>query len=252
MAALDAQGLVVRLKAIREPELRRFALVDLLGAGDADELSRTLADVVRRAMATDDAGAQAVVECLVHAVGDLPYATRERLYLAAREHGPIARLFLDASPPTATEHELEAALAPERPLRPRDRPLSLGERKSLARAIRRDVLVPLLRDPHPDVVAILLDNPHLTEADVVTVAALRPSVPASLVLVARHTRWSVRYQVKRAIVLNPYTPTHVAVRLATTLRRPDLIDLARDLGLPTMLRSQAAELLAWSRRPMPS
>ncbi len=251
---MRAEVLVARLKAIREPELRRFALLDLLAATHAPDAVGALAEVIRRAHATDDAGAQAVVECLVHAVADLPYETRQHLYSAAHaaEHAPVARLFLDASPPTASEHELEAAMAPERPLRPRDRPLSLGERKSLARAVRRDVLVPLLRDPHPDVVAILLENSHLTEADVVTIAALRPSVPASLILVARHARWSVRYQVKRAIVLNPYTPTHVAVRLATTLRRPDLIELARDLHLPVMLRSQAAELLTWARHPLPS
>lgn len=251
---MRADVLVARLKAIREPELRRFALLDLLGGADADDAAAGLAEVIRRAHSTDDAGAQAVVECLVHAVGDLPYDARQRLYNAARgaDQGPVARLFLDASPPTASEHELEAAMAPERPLRPRDRPLSLGERKSLARAIRRDVLVPLLRDPHPDVVAILLDNSHLTEADVVTISALRPTVPATLILVARHTRWSLRYQIKRTLVLNPYTPTHVAVRLSTTLRKPDLVELARDLHLPVMLRSHAAELLAWARHPVPS
>jgi hypothetical protein len=225
----------------------------MLGQGEAGQWVEVLAELLRRAARTDDADAQATLECLTHAVASeaLPYAARTTLYSAAREAGlgAVARLFLAASPPTASEDELERALQPERPLRPRGRPLTLGERKSLARSARRDYLVPLLRDPHPDVVAILLDNPHLTEPDVVTVAALRPAVPASLELVAAHPRWSIRYTVKRAVVLNPYSPVHVAVRLATTLRQGDLLEIARDHNLPTELRSHAAELLASVRKP---
>lgn len=223
----------------------------MLTEGDAATWVDVLAELLIRAASTDDADAQAAVETLAHAVADpaLSYETRVALYAAARAagHPAIARLFLDASPATASDDELEAALDPERPLRPRGRALTLGERKSLARGTRRDVLVPLLRDPHPDVVGILLDNPHLTERDVVTIAALRPAVPASLALVASHPRWSTRYTVKRAVVLNPYTPTHVAVRLATTLRRADLLAIARDASLPGELRAHAAELLARSR-----
>ena len=252
MSVPNAQTVIGRLKAIREPHVRRLALAGMLAAGDAAAWVDVLAELLRRAGQTDDADAQAAIDCLAHAVAvdALPYEARTALYAAARAagHGAVARLFLTASPATASEHELEAGLAPERPLRPRGRPLSLGERKMLARSPRRDQLVPLLRDPHPDVVAILLDNPHLTEADVVTVAARRPAVPASLALVAEHPRWSIRYTVKRAIVLNPYTPAHVAVRLATTLRHADLVELARDVNLPAPLRAHAAELLASVRK----
>ena len=248
----NAQALIQRLRAIREPLTRRLALAGMLGQGDAATWVEVLADLLRRAGRTDDADAQATVECLTHAVASdaLPYAARTALYGAARTagHGAVARLFLDASPPTVSEDELEKALEPERPLRPRGRPLTLGERKALARSARRDYLVPLLRDPHPDVVAILLDNPHLTEPDVVTVAALRPAVPASLERVAAHPRWSVRYAVKRAVVLNPYAPVHVAVRLATTLRESDLVEIARDVHLPPVLRAHAAELLSSVRK----
>ena len=57
-----------------------------------------------------------------------------------------------------------------------------------------------------------------------------------------------RYPVKRALVLNPATPVHIAVRLATTLRRGDLLEIARDAHLPAPLRAHAAELLARKRR----
>jgi hypothetical protein len=251
VSVLNAQALIRRLKAIRDAHLRRRALAEMLATGDPEAWVRSLEDLLARAATTDDADAQAAVDCLTHAVASdiLPYESRTALYAAGRDAGAdaVARLFLDASPPTVSERALEAALEPERPLRPDCKKLTLGERKSLARTTRRDVIVPLLRDPHPDVVAILLDNPHLTERDVVVIASLRPAVPAALALVAEHARWSPRYAVKRALVLNPSMPAHLAVRLATTLRRADLIEIARDLHLPSMLRAHAADLLAGAR-----
>jgi len=240
------------LKSIREPTVRRLALAAMLAKGDPAAWVEVLAELLSYASRTDDADAQAAVDCLAHAVAaeSLSYDARTGLYAAARAagHSALARLFLDVSPATASNQELEAGLEPERPVRPRGRALTLGERKALARSQRRDFLVPLLRDPHPDVVRILVDNPRLTERDVVTIAALRPAVPASLAVVAEHPRWSPRYTVKRALVLNPYTPTHLAVRLATTLRRGDLVEIARSSGLPGPLRAHAAELLAGPRR----
>jgi len=119
---------------------------------------------------------------------------------------------------------------------------------SSAQTTRRDVLVPLLRDPHADVIAILLDNPKLTERDAVIIAAARPQAPAVLGVVADHARWSSRHAVKRALVLNPSTPVHVAVRIATTLKRADLVEIARDIHLADALRAHAAELLVTPKR----
>jgi uncharacterized protein (UPF0147 family) len=184
---------------------------------------------------------------VTHAAADptMLYETRQRVYTAAveRERGAIARLFLAASPHVDIPATLKRQLGPERALRPNDRPLTLGERKALARTHRRDKLLLMVRDPHPDVVAILLDNPHITEADVVRVAAARPAVPASLALVAANVRWSVRHAVKRALVLNPATPLADAIRLATTLRILDLQEIAADPNLLEPLRAHARELL---------
>src|SRR5262245_40690701 len=108
----------------------------------------------------------------------------------------------------------------------------------------------MLRDPHPDVVAILLDNPHITESDVVCIASARPAVSASLAKFAVHARWSVRHAVKRALVLNPSTPLADAIRIATTLRSQELRELAADHSLPEPLRTHAADVFSAAlRRP---
>lgn len=228
--------------------MRVLALVEAFGHGDPGLWVEALAAIVARAHSVDDADTVATLEAATHAVCDpaLPYATRKLLYEAAvdRKLSTIARLFMVASPRVDVPPQLIKQLGPERPLRPMDRPLTLGERKALARTHRRDKLNLMVRDPHPAVVAILMDNPYVTEADIVKMAAARPAVPDSLSRIATHPRWSVRHSVKRALVLNPATPLADAVRIATTLRANELAELAGDESLPELLRRHASELLA--------
>jgi hypothetical protein len=240
--------LIGRLKGIRDMRMRVLALAASLGEGDPGEWVQAMAAVIARAHLVDDADALETVETITHAAAapELPYATRQALYTAATEHNlpAIARLFLVASPQAHLPHQLQKQLGPERPLRPNDhRPLTLGERKSLARTHRRDKLALMIRDPHPAVVAIVLDNPHVTEQDVVKMAATRPAVPESLAKIAAHPRWSVRHPIKRALVLNPSTPLADAIRIATTLRAPELAELAADHSLPEALRKHASDVL---------
>jgi hypothetical protein len=240
--------IIARLKAIREPRMRALALIEALGQGEPAAWIEALAAIITRAHLVDDADTIETLETITHAAADpaLPYETRQQLYEAAVARGQpaIARLFLAASPSSELPRQLKKQLGPERALRPTDRPLTLGQRKALARTHRRDQLLLLVRDPHPQVVSILLDNPHVTESDVVKMAASRPAVPESLAKIAAHPRWSVRHPVKRALVLNPSTPLADAIRIATTLRAAELEELAADHALPEPLREHAAQLLA--------
>ncbi len=244
--------IIVRLKAILDPRMRVLTLCQALGEGAADEWVQTLASILSRAQQHADPDALLAVECITHATADptVDYATRQALYISAIDQGlpAIARLFLTRSPAIDLPVTLEKQLGPERPLRPAGRPLTLGERKSAARTHDREQLGLLLRDPHPAVVAILIDNPHVTETDVVKMAAMRPAVPESLARIAAHAKWSVRHPVKRALVLNPATPLADAIRIATTLRAAELAELASDPSLPDQLRAHAAELHATTQR----
>lgn len=228
--------------------MRVLALCQALQEGDPAAWVEALASIIARAHLVADADAAETVEALTHAARDpaLPYATRQLLYQTAVEKSlpAIARLFIVASPQIDLPRQLSKQLGPERALRPADRPLTLGERKALARTHRRDKILLLLRDPHPAVVQILLDNPHVTEGDVMKMASMRPAVPESLGKIAAHPRWSVRHAVKRSLVLNPSTPLADAIRIATTLRAPELAELAADHSLPETLRKHAREVLA--------
>jgi uncharacterized protein (UPF0147 family) len=240
--------IIMRLRALRDPRIRALTLVEAMGEGESVSWVEAIAAIVTRAHNVDDADALEVLETLTQATADpaLPYSTRKRLYEAAIERNlpAIARLFLVASPSAPVPQTLAKQLGPERPLRPADRPLSLGERKSLARTHRRDKLTLMVRDPHPAVVEILLSNPHVTESDIVKMAAARPAVPESLSKIAAHPRWSVRHAVKRALVLNPAMPLADAVRIVTTFKAAELAEIAGDASLPEALRQHATEVLA--------
>jgi hypothetical protein len=134
----------------------------------------------------------------------------------------------------------------------RGRPLTLGERKSLARTHDRSLIQRVVRDPHPDVVRILLDNPSLTEVDVVRVCAARPNDPHVLQAVYRHRRWVVRYRPRNAIVRNPHTQLGTALLLAPLLRKGELEEAASSSELAPSLRlscKRIAEMRTVGTRP---
>ncbi len=125
----------------------------------------------------------------------------------------------------------------------RGRPLTLGERKSLARTHDRSWIQRVVRDPHPDVVRILLNNPSLTEEDVVRVCAARPNHPTVLQTVYRHRRWIVRYRPRNAIVRNPDTPLDTALLLAPLLHKGELKEAATSSELAAPLRLSCKTIL---------
>lgn len=173
----------------------------------------------------------------------LPYPTRRAIFEAAERLGleSCKELLFSTQAPT---HDDDAA-AP-RALTPGSRPLTLGERKSLARTWKRDVLERLLADPHVDVVELLLRNPRLTETDVLRIATSRRSSAPVLGLILHAERWACRQRVRRALVRNPNLPEAAAVRLVGLLNRTELRELGRDHTLP------ASVSIAIRRRLTPS
>lgn len=111
------------------------------------------------------------------------------------------------------------------------RPLTLGERKSLARKPSRQIIERVMVDPHPGVIQNLLRNPKLTETDVVRIASRRPNYAKVLREIFKSARWGKQYSVKLAIAGNPYTPPTLALKILPLLLRQDLKDLVEDQNL---------------------
>ena len=125
----------------------------------------------------------------------------------------------------------------------RGRTVTLGERKSLARTTRREIITRVLRDPSPQVMRILLGNPLLTETDLVRLCARRPVSTEILREVFRSARWMVRYPIKVTLALNPYTPVDMGLQLAPHLQLPDLRRITGSEDLHEALREACRRLL---------
>ncbi|HKE14490.1 MAG TPA: hypothetical protein VKB80_06485 [Kofleriaceae bacterium] len=254
VSAAASRALAARMSAIVEVPMRAASMAEVLASEPADAIAHMVGDLI--AHAGDAASAQRLaLDALLVVLADatrLGYERRAELYAAAVEAGQpeVALLLFDAAPLAPSAEALEQHLGDERPLTPTGRPLSLGERKALARSHRRDLLLQLMRDPHPDVVAVLIDNPHMTEADVLRLASRRPMLPAALAAIAASHRWRARSRVRRALVLNPFTPLPLAARLVTTLADRDLLGVAGDPALDERLRRHAGAIAARRRAAM--
>jgi hypothetical protein len=123
----------------------------------------------------------------------------------------------------------------------RGRPLTLGERKALARTHDRSLLARVLRDPSPDVIRILLENPAVIEADVVRLCARRPVKPQVLAQVFQHQRWVLRYRVRLALALNPCTPEEIALQLLPHLAPADLREVSTSSQISRRVREACYE-----------
>ncbi len=232
------------VSAIAEAWVRRFrALRDLdLRVGYArHELARltpdTLVELLVELAAGADAGAQAHDDLLqtlfVALAAPGLTALRSAASTRARERGE-----------TELAHLLEEGRETSPDARPLPdlrlgRPATLGERKSLARSRDRQLVARVIRDPHPDVIRILLGNPVLTEDDALRLCASRPVDPAVLREVFVQPRWSSRYRVRLALAKNPHCPTDIAVQLASRLRRRDARDVAASHELDPKVRRAA-------------
>ncbi len=87
-------------------------------------------------------------------------------------------------------------------------------------------------DPSQDVIALLLENPRVTEDDILRIATSRRTTSDALMLVLAHRRWKTRPRIRRALLLNPRIPEAVAVRLVGLLPSQEVAELSRDPQLP--------------------
>jgi hypothetical protein len=223
--------------------MRASVLRDILMANNPDGaawLLDALATAGRAGGPPFDLSLMAAVDLSTHEL--LPYDSHRAIFMAARAQGLDSCMELLF---TADFGEMEESVGSPRPLVPGTRPLTLGERKSLARTWKRDVLERLLVDPHADVVALLLANPRLTEDDVLRIATARRASAQVLNLVLKHKRWNCRQRVRLALLQNPNLPSAAAVRLVGLLNRSQQRELAAQARLPLTV------LVALRRRLQP-
>lgn len=100
--------------------------------------------------------------------------------------------------------------------------LSLGERISSARRCGAALIKVFLFDPHSRVFESLLTNNRVREDDILALVASDRATTEQLQRIAGDPKWSYRYAVRKALVLNPVTPRAAAASQLRFLSRGDL------------------------------
>jgi len=234
-------ALVRRLRSVPELGMRRQLLLEQLHEmqpGDALSFFSEVVDGVARRNAACLVALEAIHEAILQGQDQGPvYELLAEVYRLAREeeNEGVARLLMITRPkrgpvaPEAVPGDLEMSQ------------LSLGERKFLARGHDRIRLDRLLRDPDPSVVRNLLRNPHLTEQDVVRLAARRPT-RTEIQKEIHASRWGSRYRIRLALVCNPYTSTDLSLKLVGFLLHKDLKLVGQDGNLHELVCAEAKRL----------
>ena len=122
--------------------------------------------------------------------------------------------------------------------------ITLGQRRALSKSGVKDTLDRLLSDPDPMVIGNILNNPRITEREVLKIASKRPNSPRLLKLLACHRRWSKRYNVLKAIALNPYTQPRISIALLEELLMQDVRLVSTDNTVHPQVRHAAKEILS--------
>jgi len=114
--------------------------------------------------------------------------------------------------------------------------ITLGERIALARRCSAKVAGALLLDKETRVWQAALESPRLTEANVVK-ALQRTATAACVESVSHHAKWSLRPEIRIALLRNAHTPLARALEFARRLAPAQLRDVLHSSRLPEKIKA---------------
>jgi len=128
----------------------------------------------------------------------------------------LVRLSVEVTVPPTTRRAIDTLVLT------RVAKLTLGEKIAAARRCSAALIKVFLFDRDPRVFASLLVNQRLREDDLLLIASSSEATVDQLVMLAGDRKWSCRYAVRKALVLNPLTPRSIAASQLRFLNRRDL------------------------------
>jgi hypothetical protein len=110
--------------------------------------------------------------------------------------------------------------------------ISLGERISLARRSPQMVAASLLLDKDKRVWEPALENPRMTETAIVKALQRITAATVFVQAVCRHPKWSLRAEIRVALLRNSHTPLARAIEFARGIPPRQLRDILNTSRLP--------------------
>ena len=103
-----------------------------------------------------------------------------------------------------------------------------GQRIALARRGTGRLASNLLTNSDTELIRAALDNPHLTEAQLLKVLAREGLPPAVVEQISQHPRWAQQYHLRLALIRNPLTPFARVLAFLPDMAVTDLQDICLD------------------------
>jgi hypothetical protein len=114
--------------------------------------------------------------------------------------------------------------------------MAVGDKITLARITAGEVLKTMRSEKDSRIINALLQNPRMTEEDVLFIVN-QPKTPAPVLeVVAKSSKWACRKEVKIALIRNSSTPIAYAIGLISGLLATDLKMLVSDQKVKVALR----------------
>ena len=169
----------------------------------------------------------------------------------AQAAAPIVRAVEAGEDEIPVPEELLVEPPPDAPPRPVETQslyaqiLSMGTAEKIKLALRgnKDARLILARDGSKMIRRLVLMNPRISDAEVISVARNRSADEELLRLITQKREWMRNYQVRLALATNPKTPLVVAIRQISTLTERDLRNLAKSKNVSQTVAAQARRLL---------
>lgn len=235
------EKMVSGLVTTREKKIRGAILAERLNRLDSETIVMVIDEICRKAEERAP-GYQETLFALI----DIPAITRilgypkmSEIYLSSKAMGyeRVTRLLSSPLPKKMrySEYDFVEGQVQDH--------ITLGMKRSLAKGISKDTLDRLVYDPDPHVIRNLLNNPRITERDVLKIASKRPTSGEVLMEIFNNKKWADMYSVKRALVKNPYTPTGLSLGLIHFMFVRDLKEISKDGTIHPAIRKAAEEIL---------
>ena len=144
--------------------------------------------------------------------------------------GDLMHAALTPSVPADLKMAIEEALIKRLPS------VSVGERLMFSKRASGRVAAFLLNDEEARIVDAALNNPYMTEALIIKQLVLEQPSQLLTVHVSHHPKWSLRKDIRMAMLKNPYTPFAFAIVCAEGLTLKELKDLLFVSQLPEQIK----------------
>jgi len=125
--------------------------------------------------------------------------------------------------------------------------MKVSEKIQLALKGNKEARALLLKDSNKQVILAVLNSPRITEQEVETIAQSKNVSEDILRVISNNRNWMKNYGITVGLVNNPKTPVGVSLGLIKSLKPKDLSNLARNKGVPEVIRTSAGKFLQMKR-----